>query len=374
MTEKELRKLNRRDLLEMLIFQTRRCEDLEGKLRTVQEKLDDKNISLTKAGSISQAALQLSGIFEAADEAAYRYLDSIRNNLGSADADPNDIYESLRSIKDYSEEKKKASSVVYVVGDASGLGDLKNAPVVRADGGDVFPFAKSEDVSSAEPETEVPDETEPEQVYPTETDVDYGEPVFETAPGMIQEFSSDGETKHSVPLSASSSALVEEIASDYESDLMHEAECRVRDYEHYLRKQVALNTDENREEFQAGISTVVRKLEKYMLLLMKDQYDSFLEETKKQADEIWISAIRSDLRVLEYEQYITRRAQDASEDYKKRVRTAFSDSADKLEKYIAILARDEYGKFAEGAVNRAGELWEKVIAGAEQEVYDASAC
>lgn len=124
MTEKEFSKLRRRDLLELLLSQIQEDERLERKVSammsriTSQEKtlnrlkdklnekdaqleklkgrLDDKDreigtlretleqerssrrIELDEAGTIAEAALKLSGIFEAAQDAADRYMENIR--------------------------------------------------------------------------------------------------------------------------------------------------------------------------------------------------------------------------------------------------------------------------------------------------------
>lgn len=79
MTDKELRRLNRRELLEILIMQTEENEKLRNQLEKAEKELQNKNIVLLQAGSIAQAALQLNGVFEAAEKAAEQYLDSIKN-------------------------------------------------------------------------------------------------------------------------------------------------------------------------------------------------------------------------------------------------------------------------------------------------------
>lgn len=78
MTDKELRKLNRKDLLEMLIQQGKELEELRTQLNEAQERLKDRRITVDKAGSIAQAALQLNGVFEAAQKAADQYLENLR--------------------------------------------------------------------------------------------------------------------------------------------------------------------------------------------------------------------------------------------------------------------------------------------------------
>lgn len=77
MTEKELRKLNRRDLLEMLIMQAKRTEELQTQLNESKQQLEDKELTVSNAGSMAEAALKLNGIFEAADAAAAQYIKSV---------------------------------------------------------------------------------------------------------------------------------------------------------------------------------------------------------------------------------------------------------------------------------------------------------
>ena len=87
MTDKELKRLTRRELLELLIEQSKENEqlqdsvdDLQKQLGEAEEKLKSKDVKLDKVGSLAEAALQLSGIFEAADAAAKAYVENIVQN------------------------------------------------------------------------------------------------------------------------------------------------------------------------------------------------------------------------------------------------------------------------------------------------------
>lgn len=77
MTEKELKKLNRRDLLEILVEQGKELQTLREKYEEAEKKLEDRKICIDNAGSIAEASLQLSGIFEAAQTACTQYTDNI---------------------------------------------------------------------------------------------------------------------------------------------------------------------------------------------------------------------------------------------------------------------------------------------------------
>ena len=78
MTDKKLKKLSRRELLEMLVVQTRKVESLEKQLEEANQKLRDKMIRIENAGSLAEAVLSLNGVFEAAESAAQQYLENIR--------------------------------------------------------------------------------------------------------------------------------------------------------------------------------------------------------------------------------------------------------------------------------------------------------
>ena len=78
MNNKELKKLNRKDLLEIVLEQTKRIEELESKIDKLNEELNLKKISIKEAGSIAEASLKISSIFKSVDEAAEIYMNNIK--------------------------------------------------------------------------------------------------------------------------------------------------------------------------------------------------------------------------------------------------------------------------------------------------------
>lgn len=78
MTEKELKKLNRYQLLELLVEQTERADKLQVLLDEAQKELQEQKVRISSFGSIAEASLQLSGVFEAAQEAADRYINAAK--------------------------------------------------------------------------------------------------------------------------------------------------------------------------------------------------------------------------------------------------------------------------------------------------------
>jgi len=77
MTDKELKRLSRTDLLELLIEQTRETERLQTELDTVRQELEDKRLRVKQIGNLAQASLAVNGVMEAAQAAAQQYLDNI---------------------------------------------------------------------------------------------------------------------------------------------------------------------------------------------------------------------------------------------------------------------------------------------------------
>ena len=82
MTDKELKKLTRAELLEMLLIQSKEKQRLEEELREAKEKLEERDIMIAEAGSIAEAALRLNDVFEAAQKAADQYLENVKREAG----------------------------------------------------------------------------------------------------------------------------------------------------------------------------------------------------------------------------------------------------------------------------------------------------
>ena len=80
LTEKDLKKLNRYQLLEMLIVQTDRADKLQAKLDIAEKQLENQELQSSSLGSIAEASLQLKGVFQAAQDAADMYIDAAKKH------------------------------------------------------------------------------------------------------------------------------------------------------------------------------------------------------------------------------------------------------------------------------------------------------
>lgn len=75
---KKIKKLKRIDLLEILLAQSKRIDELEEELAETKHQLASKRIKIREIGTLAEASLQLNQIFEDADAAARQYLHNIR--------------------------------------------------------------------------------------------------------------------------------------------------------------------------------------------------------------------------------------------------------------------------------------------------------
>lgn len=73
-----LKKMSRKDLLELLVLQSKKIDKLTNELKETKELLLSKEIIIKESGSIAEASLKLNKIFENAQLAADQYLENIK--------------------------------------------------------------------------------------------------------------------------------------------------------------------------------------------------------------------------------------------------------------------------------------------------------
>lgn len=77
MTERELKKLSRSDLLELLLVQTKENELLKKKLEDAERALEERQLRLVRVGTLAEAMVEVNHVMEAAQAAADQYLENI---------------------------------------------------------------------------------------------------------------------------------------------------------------------------------------------------------------------------------------------------------------------------------------------------------
>ena len=77
MDAKELSRLSKTDLFELMLEMSRENDRLKRKISVYEKVVNDNKINIEESGSIAEAALKINGVFEAAQAAADQYLDNI---------------------------------------------------------------------------------------------------------------------------------------------------------------------------------------------------------------------------------------------------------------------------------------------------------
>jgi hypothetical protein len=80
MTEKELLKLKRSEMLEIMLAQSQEIDNLRKERDELKEQLADRRIRIEKAGSLAEASLQLTNIFVEAQKAADLYVENVKRS------------------------------------------------------------------------------------------------------------------------------------------------------------------------------------------------------------------------------------------------------------------------------------------------------
>ena len=104
MISKDLKKLSRRELVD-IIYQLKKNEtQMQEKIAELEEALQDRRIKLSAAGSIAEAAVDITNIFHTAQRTADLYLQEI--SFMKADAER----ECAKMIEDARKQATKISA------------------------------------------------------------------------------------------------------------------------------------------------------------------------------------------------------------------------------------------------------------------------
>ena len=84
MAKSELRRLNREQLLQLLLETEEDNERLREENAQLRAQLQERFIRVEKCGSLAEAALALNGVFEAADAACRQYMENVQRRVDVA--------------------------------------------------------------------------------------------------------------------------------------------------------------------------------------------------------------------------------------------------------------------------------------------------
>lgn len=103
MTDAELKRMKREELLQLLIEQMKENEALQKELEAAKAQLEDRKIIMEESGSIAEAALRLNGVFDSAQAAAQQYLENLQRMSEAQDS-------TFRQMEE--EAQKKADAIL----------------------------------------------------------------------------------------------------------------------------------------------------------------------------------------------------------------------------------------------------------------------
>ncbi|MCQ2426103.1 MAG: hypothetical protein MJ070_08145 [Lachnospiraceae bacterium] len=106
----ELKKLNRRELLEILLEQEKEITQLRADLGKARADLLDRTVKTEHAGTLAEAVLSLNGVYEGVEKAAAQYLENIRQR----DEESRTLLETAKRESEaiLEDARKQASAIV----------------------------------------------------------------------------------------------------------------------------------------------------------------------------------------------------------------------------------------------------------------------
>ena len=87
MTDKEFKRLNRAQLIEIIYQFQMKVDKLTEQNQELERELADKRLRLNNAGSIADAAIEINNCFSNAQNAAEQYLNEIKVSQEATDAE-----------------------------------------------------------------------------------------------------------------------------------------------------------------------------------------------------------------------------------------------------------------------------------------------
>ena len=113
MTDRQLRKASRPELLKMLQQCRQENDDLRQRLEQTQSQLQSRQLVVDQSGTLADAALKLSGIFEAAESACQYYTENIRTLSGRQEEICRKMEQESREKCDRMLEQAKQMAKIY---------------------------------------------------------------------------------------------------------------------------------------------------------------------------------------------------------------------------------------------------------------------
>ena len=111
MAKNDLKKLGRTDLLRLLLEAEEENDRLKEQVAELRAQLDDRSLRMENCGDLAAAALELNGVFAAAEEACRQYTENIRSRSADIEARCSRMErESAENAAGWSRRRKSAAA------------------------------------------------------------------------------------------------------------------------------------------------------------------------------------------------------------------------------------------------------------------------
>ena len=97
MTDKEFKRLNKAELLDIIYQLQLQVDTLTEKNQSLEKALEDKRLRISTAGNLAEAALEINNCFRSAQNAADQYINEIKNLYEAAEAERERILAEARA-------------------------------------------------------------------------------------------------------------------------------------------------------------------------------------------------------------------------------------------------------------------------------------
>ena len=106
MIENDLKKLSRRELLELLVMQSKKIDRLQAELDEKEKQLSNRELKIRESGSIAEASILINNVLANAQKAADQYLENVHNLYADTERECQKLREEAEA--ECIEMKKKA--------------------------------------------------------------------------------------------------------------------------------------------------------------------------------------------------------------------------------------------------------------------------
>ena len=97
MTDKEFKRLNRSQLIEIIYQLQLQVDELTEQIQSLENALADKRLRISNTGNLAEAALEINDCFRSAQNAAEQYLNEIKEMRAETEAERQKILSQARA-------------------------------------------------------------------------------------------------------------------------------------------------------------------------------------------------------------------------------------------------------------------------------------